>query len=137
MDELIGSLLTFEMKRTPKEEESKPKREIALKTINEEEEDDSSMEEDETNFLAKRFTKFLARNKRFKGRSFQKFKARNDEDKGKSEIICHECKKLGHIRQDCPQIKWKKKDKKDKQYKKKVLAATWIGNDDSSEKRFK
>ncbi|XP_031264437.1 uncharacterized protein LOC116122767 [Pistacia vera] len=55
MDEVIDSLLTFEMKRKPKEEENKPKRGIALKTVDEEEDgNDSFMEENEINFLAKR-----------------------------------------------------------------------------------
>lgn len=35
MDELIGSLLTYEMKRNPKEKETKPKRSITLKVENE------------------------------------------------------------------------------------------------------
>ncbi|XP_031260626.1 uncharacterized protein LOC116118804 [Pistacia vera] len=82
MDELIGSLLTFEMKRKSEDEDITPKREIALKTVDEEEEgDDSSMEEDKINFSAKGFTKFLGRNKRFKGRQFQWFKPRNEDDK--------------------------------------------------------
>ncbi|XP_031274469.1 uncharacterized protein LOC116132935 [Pistacia vera] len=88
------------------------------------------MKEDEINFLARRFTKVFRRNKRFKGSNFQRFKPRNEDEKGKSDIICHECKKPSHIHQDCPQAKWKKKDNF---YKKKVLAITWSGSDDSSD----
>lgn len=45
MDELIESILTYEMKRKPKEDETKAKKDITLKVINEEGEENSSIDE--------------------------------------------------------------------------------------------
>lgn len=45
MDELIESILTYEMKRKLKEDETKAKKGITLKMINEEGEEDSSIDE--------------------------------------------------------------------------------------------
>lgn len=45
IDELIESILTYEMKRKPKEDETKAKKDITLKVINEEGEENSSIDE--------------------------------------------------------------------------------------------
>lgn len=42
---------------------------------------------------------------------------KEDGTKSKNEIICYECKKLGHIGKNCPL----RKKKKDKRFKNKVL----------------
>lgn len=71
IDKLIGSMLTYKMKRKPKDEETKVKRDIALEVIYDKEEDgSSSMDEEDTSLIARKFSKFLSRSKRSKKRSF-------------------------------------------------------------------
>lgn len=68
IDKLIGSLLTYKMKRKSQEEETRAKRDIALKVVDEKEDDESSMDEKDVS-LAKRFNKFFLRSKKNKGRN--------------------------------------------------------------------
>lgn len=69
MGELIGSFFTYEMKRKPKEEKVKAKRDIALKANDEKEEEiNSSMDKDDEILLTRKFIKFLSRSKKFKGK---------------------------------------------------------------------
>ena len=51
-----------------------------------------------------------------------------EKDKEQS-LICYECKKLGHFKSECPQLK-----KGLKKYKKKTMMATWSERDESSSK---
>lgn len=62
IDELIGNLLNYEMKRKPKDEKTKPKKNIALKMKNEK--DNSLMEEEDMSLFARKFNKFLLRSKK-------------------------------------------------------------------------
>ena len=55
-----------------------------------------------------------------KWRGDKKHEGKGDSSK-ESTIICYECKKLGHIKADCPLIK--KKGKKDK-WKRAMAAMT-------------
>lgn len=67
MDKLIESLLMYEMKKKPKKEEVKGKRDIVLKVVDrKEEEGNSSMDEDDVSLLARKFSKFMSRSKRNK-----------------------------------------------------------------------
>lgn len=62
MDELIWSLFIYEMRRKPKKEEIKGKRDIALKLVDEKEnEENSFMDEDDVSLLVRKFSKFLSR----------------------------------------------------------------------------
>lgn len=45
------------------------------------------------------------------------------------ESICYKCKKIGHIREKCPQLRRVRRI----EVLKKVLIAIWSGNDNSSE----
>ena len=76
---------------------------------------DEDLDEDLT-LLTRKFKKFIKLNK-FKNDIKNKFEPKKDQ------VICYECKKLGHYKSECPQAK------KRQPMKKKALKATW---DDSS-----
>lgn len=74
----------------------------------------------------KNFKKFLRKKNSSRTRDFNK----KYEGKGKKktkDVTCYECKKLGHIRSECPKLKFKNKGAKDR---KNAFKATW---DNSSE----
>ncbi|MQL82401.1 hypothetical protein Taro_014877 [Colocasia esculenta] len=84
--------------------------------------------------------RILAKKKYQSGRRYFKkgkdFKKSEVKDTKKSEPICYECKKPGHIKAECLKLKkteFRKKDssKKFKRYKKKAMAATWSNDSDS------
>ena len=55
-------------------------------------------------------------------------KGEHSKEKDKEQpLICYECKKLGHFKSECPQLK-----KDPRKYKKKAMIATWSGSDESS-----
>ncbi|KAH1091403.1 hypothetical protein J1N35_018660 [Gossypium stocksii] len=75
--------------------------------------------------FARRFKKFIRSNKR---RKFQmKEGVKIESTKEKDPIIYYECKKLGHIKFDCPQ--WNKKRSRKQKFKAHV--ATWSDEDSS------
>ncbi|MQL79534.1 hypothetical protein Taro_011983 [Colocasia esculenta] len=128
------------------ESSSKKKHSNALKatedTSNGESESDKSNEstEDEEAFLSRRLQHILAKKKHQSGRRYFKkgrdFKRSEGKDVKRSEPICYECKKPGHIKAECPKLKktkFKKKDnmKKFKKYKKKAMVAAWNNESDS------
>ncbi|KAK8568978.1 hypothetical protein V6N12_007511 [Hibiscus sabdariffa] len=138
----MGSLLTHEIMKQSREDEKKreekklenkevvkKKIEIALKAL--QKESDSSDEEDkEMAMLAKRFTKLM---KSQRGRRAQRkgyFKNKHKEE-DKDQLICYECKRPGHIRTECPQLKKKIFVKKKKV---KAQIATWSDEESSDEK---
>ncbi|KAK8545874.1 hypothetical protein V6N13_067132 [Hibiscus sabdariffa] len=142
LDALMGSLLTHEIMKQGREDEKKreekklEKKEVEKKKIGialkaSQEESDSSGEEDdeEMAMLAKRFTRFM---KSQRGRRFQRkvdFKNKSKEEE-KDQLICYECKRPGHIRSECPQLKKKSFGKKKKL---KAQIATW-SDEESSDK---
>ena len=76
--------------------------------------------------LTKNFNRFLKRKLPSISKNFNK----KYEGEGKmktKEVTCYECKKPGHIKSECPKLKFKNKGAKDK---KKAFKATW---DNSSE----
>ncbi|MQM19815.1 hypothetical protein Taro_052829 [Colocasia esculenta] len=64
------------------------------------------------------------------------FKKPDEKDQKKGKPICYECKKLGHIKAECPKFKkpeFRKKEssKKFRRHKKKAMAAAWSNSSDS------
>ncbi|MQM10018.1 hypothetical protein Taro_042903, partial [Colocasia esculenta] len=93
----------------------------------------SDSENDEMAMLTRQFKKFLKFKTKGSG-NFKPFQKKDSSSKfdfnRKSDmIVCYECKKLGHMRGECPELK--KKLKKDKfTFKKaKAMLATWSDED--------
>ncbi|MQM05260.1 hypothetical protein Taro_038069 [Colocasia esculenta] len=146
-EKLIGSLMAHEinMKRLG-ESSSRKKHSNALKVTEGSSEEESRNErsdedsEDEEVLLSRRLQRILAKKKYQLGRRYFKkgkdFKKPKVKDVKKSEPICYECKKPGHIKAECPKLKkteFKKKDnsKKFRRYKKKAMVAAWNNESDS------
>ena len=139
MDEICGSLLTYEQKVNKIDEEKKKeviekKKGIALKMSSKDEElyDNSCEDEDEEMAMLTRRYKKLAfqRDQRIGRRNFRRDRFRNDPSRN-NQITCYGCKQPRHLRSECPMNKEGKKYK-DKKKKKKVMVATWSDSDSSS-----
>ncbi|XP_075092111.1 uncharacterized protein LOC142172404 [Nicotiana tabacum] len=93
IDELVGNLKTYEMKKKKKDNERRePKREktLVLKTyIN-----DSSGEDGDMSYLTRRFQKMVRRN--------GGIPKRESSIKPKNYDLCHKCGKPGHFIKECP-----------------------------------
>ena len=66
---------------------------------------------------------------KFGGRSNYKKEGRSKEEIekiGAKEVICYKCKKLGHVKYDCPLYKAKRE-------KRKAMMTTWSKSEDSSD----
>ena len=123
-DELLGKLLTHEIKITQVVEEEKTKNDksIALKASRDTSDSDSNEDNEEFAMISRRIRNLIMK----KRRGFKK-----QDSSNKNEVICYGCNKPGHIKSECPKLKKTfKKDKKFKKEKKQALKATW---DDSSE----
>ncbi|KAL4273965.1 hypothetical protein GQ457_13G016850 [Hibiscus cannabinus] len=57
----------------------------------------------------------------------EKKEARYESKKKKDSIICYECKKLGHVKYNCPRLKKKRSNQK------KTLMATWSDGDSTQD----
>ena len=139
LEELIGSLMTYEMKiaRQEKEmqEESK-KKSIALKAQEEKVVGEAKLSnmEDDIALITKRMQKFMMKNK-FGGKTYNKrsnfkkegpSKEEKENREGAKEVTCYKCKKPDHIKYDCPLYKAKKE-------KRRAMMATWSQSEDSSD----
>ncbi|KAH9698504.1 Integrase catalytic domain-containing protein [Citrus sinensis] len=116
LDDLIGSLISYEEDLAAEKRHEEKKKSIALKASKYESDGESEPDDEELAMLARRFRKFFK--KTGERRNFRNFK--NYREK-KEAITCYECKKPGHIRSECPLIN---------KLKKKAMVATW---DDSEE----
>ncbi|KAH9763720.1 hypothetical protein KPL70_001259 [Citrus sinensis] len=116
LDDLIGSLISYEEDLAAEKRDEEKKKSIALKVSKYESDGDSEPDDEELAILARRFRKFFK--KTGERRKFRNFK--NQREK-KEVITCYECKKPGHIRSECPLIN---------KLKNKAMVATW---DDSEE----
>ncbi|XP_070016969.1 uncharacterized protein [Nicotiana sylvestris] len=95
MDELIGNLKTYEMKRKKDSERREPKKEKNL--VLKPESSDSSEEDNDMAYLTKRFQKMVRRN--------GGIPKRGNSSKARNNNLCHRCRKLGHFIKECPLLK--------------------------------
>ncbi|MQL70742.1 hypothetical protein Taro_003061 [Colocasia esculenta] len=96
--------------------------------------------EDEEALLSRRLQRILAKKKYQSGRRhFKKnkdFKKPEGENSKRAEPICYECKKPGHIKEEClklkkTEVRMKDSSRRLRRYKKKAMAATWDNSSDS------
>ncbi|KAH1046917.1 hypothetical protein J1N35_037701 [Gossypium stocksii] len=124
--------VTMQKKYVTKIKEAQKKVGVAFKSTTCKKDEDSSNNDDDEDMVmfAKKFKKFMKFNKgkRFPRRDIIKGEPKKKE---KDQIICYECKKSGHIKFDCPQLKKKGALKQ----KKKAMMTTWsnINSSDSDD----
>ncbi|GAV72237.1 zf-CCHC domain-containing protein [Cephalotus follicularis] len=106
--------------------EVKKKKSIALRASKEDSESD---EHGDVALITSQFKKFL---KSQKGKKALKKFSHNVESSKKEEPTCFECKKPGHFKNECPNLKKKEKFIKEHSKKKKAMVATWDDSDSSS-----
>ena len=113
LDEICGSLLTYEQKvnqidKEEKKELIEKKKGLALKTSfqNKEQYEDSYEDEDfEMAMLARRYKKLaFQRDQRMGRRNFRKDRFRNKSSRN-NQITCYGCIQPGHLRSECPMNK--------------------------------
>ncbi|KAH9725263.1 Integrase catalytic domain-containing protein [Citrus sinensis] len=116
IDDLIGSLISYEKDLAAEKGNEENKKNIALKASKRKSDEESEMDDKELAMLARRFRKFDKKNN-----EQRKFKGYKNKKEKNEPITCYECKKPGHIRPECPLLN---------KLKKKAMVATW---DDSNE----
>ena len=100
LDELIGNLQTYELrKNSQQKEEAKKDRGLALKAL---EDDDSDLEEEEMAMMTQKFKKFF--------KKVKENNKRNDFSKGRNTPReqfsgCFKCGKSDHIVKNCPLLR--------------------------------
>ncbi|KAH9780749.1 Integrase catalytic domain-containing protein [Citrus sinensis] len=118
IDDLIGSLISYEEDLTAEKGHEEKKKNIALKASKRESDEESEMDDEELAMLARRFRKFYKKNN-----EQRKFRGYKNKKEKKESITCYECKKSGHIRPECPFLN---------KLKKKAMVATWDDSDEET-----
>ncbi|KAH9698517.1 hypothetical protein KPL71_024037 [Citrus sinensis] len=116
IDDLVGSLISYEEDLAAEKGNEEKKKSIALKASKYESDEESELDEEEMDMLARKFKKFFK-----KSSERRKFRDLKNRKENKKVIKYYECKKPGHIRLECPLLN---------KLKKKAMVATW---DDSEE----
>ncbi|RVW23357.1 hypothetical protein CK203_100771 [Vitis vinifera] len=144
LEELIGSLMTYEINLAKKQQEGedKKKKSIALKATTKEEEEveeeKQSEEDEDLALITRKFNKFM-RGERFRGRRFtsrrdlskKESSSHGDKENGKrKETWCVSSARNGTHKYDCPLYKSEAKRRK-----KKAMMATWSESEESSKKK--
>ncbi|KAH9735120.1 hypothetical protein KPL71_017636 [Citrus sinensis] len=118
IDDLIGSLISYEEDLAAEKWHEEKKKNIALKASKRESDEESEMDDEELAMLARRFRKFYKKNN-----EQRKFRGYKNKKEKKEPITCYECKKPGHIRPECPLLN---------KLKKKAMVATWDDSDEET-----
>jgi len=104
LDELIGNLQTYELRRNSQQkEEIKKDQRIALKVM---EEDSSDFDAEEMTMITCKFKKFFKKAKENSRKNFSKLKNSDREQFS----WCFKCGKLDHIVKNCPLLKEEQED---------------------------
>ncbi|GAV63256.1 zf-CCHC domain-containing protein/UBN2 domain-containing protein, partial [Cephalotus follicularis] len=127
LEQLLGSLMTHETTMKNHEHVEVKKKTIALKASREENESD---EDGDLALITSQFKKFLKSQKDKK--TFKKKSPQEEESRKRGEPTCYECKKPGHFKNECPNLKKKEKLNKEQSKKMKAFVATWDDSDPSS-----
>ncbi|KAH9754083.1 hypothetical protein KPL71_015319 [Citrus sinensis] len=118
IDDLIGSLISYEEDLAAEKGHEEKKKNIALKASKRESDEESEMDDEELAMLARRFRKFYKKNN-----EQRKFRGYKNKKEKKEPITCYECKKPGHIQPECPLLN---------KFKKKAMVATWDDSDEET-----
>ncbi|GAV66716.1 zf-CCHC domain-containing protein/UBN2 domain-containing protein [Cephalotus follicularis] len=111
LEQLLGSLMTHETTMKNHENmEVKKKKAIAFKVSKE---DSESEEDGDVALITSQFKRFL-KNQRGK-KNFKKNYLQDEEPSKREEPTCYECKKPGHFKNECPNLKKKEQFKKSHQ----------------------
>ena len=136
MEELIGKLMAHEVHMKSQEDDSSKKKGVAFKADSDSDISNDTVSDSDIALLTNKFRRFLR--KKQVNRFENKYK-RKEIKEDSVEVRCYKCKKLGHIRKNCPEVSKDKKkekyEKKPKKYfkKKKALQATWGDSESSDE----
>ncbi|GKV01708.1 hypothetical protein SLEP1_g14250 [Rubroshorea leprosula] len=126
LEDLIGKLMTYEIEVQGDggvEIVEKKKKDVAFKAGNQKEksEDDASDGENISTLISREVRRFMKKNIK------SKLTKRDEGESTKRSVKCYECNKMGHYRNECPNLKKGKKS-----MKKRAFAATWSDDETSS-----
>ena len=84
----------------------------ASQKVSEEENNEGSSEDDnEIAILTRNFSRFFKKKHSSRTKDFNK-KYEGDGKKKTKEVTCYECKKPGHIKSECPKLKFRTKEQR-------------------------
>ena len=120
LDEIVGSVLTHEMNEARRNEGMiKKDKSIALQA-----QESSSDDDEDVALLSRQIARMLRGRRKF----------------GNTSKVCYECKKPGHFKDECPNLKEENEKMKNKptwkeDKKKKVFKATWSDSSESEDNK--
>ena len=118
LDEIVGSLLTHEMNEARRNEGTiKKDKSIALQA-----QESSSDDDEDVALLSRKIARMLRGRRKF----------------GNTSKVCYECRKPGHFKDECPNLKEENEKMKNKptwkgDKKKKAFKATWSDSSESED----